>query len=110
MRVAGADIVFTFDDYQSGQVSPPYLTPPNRVVSIREERYKLAEYYDVNGVVPSQWEMYDLRPDPLETNNIAYRLEKRTREQQRQFERLTLKLAASGRRAPSLSADRLSRW
>jgi choline-sulfatase len=87
-------IVFTYDDYQSGQVNPPYPTPPNHVASIREERYKLAEYYDINGVVPSQWEMYDLQADPLETNNIAYRLEKRSREEQRQFERLRLKLSA----------------
>ena len=34
-------IVFTYDDYQSGQANPPYPTPPNHIVSIREERFKL---------------------------------------------------------------------
>jgi choline-sulfatase len=87
-------IVFTYDDYQSGQASGPYPTPPNHIVSIREERYKLAEYYDVNGVVPSQWEMYDLLTDPLETTNLAYRLYQRTPEQQKQYDRLKLKLGA----------------
>jgi arylsulfatase A-like enzyme len=87
-------IVFTFDDYQSGQSSPPYPTPPNHIVSIREERYKLAEYYDVSGSVPSQWEMYDLRADPLETNNLAYRIDRRPEEVQEQYERLRLKLRA----------------
>ena len=84
--------VFTYDDYQSGQKSGPYPTPPNHIVSIREERYKLAEYYDANGVVPSQWEMYDLRDDPLEVTNIAWPSYQRTPEQQIQYDRLRLKL------------------
>ena len=84
-------IVFTYDDYQSGQVSPPYPTPPNHIVSIREERFKLAEYYDVHHVEQSQWEMYDLLTDPLEVNNIANG--PRTRRQQREYERLQAKLA-----------------
>ena len=87
-------IVFTYDDYQSGQANGPYPRPPNHIISIREERYKLAEYYDVNGVVPSQWEMYDLLTDPLETTNLAYRLHQRTPKQQRQYHQLKLKLRA----------------
>ena len=58
--------VFTYDDYQSGQASGPYPQPPNHIVSIREQRYKLARYYDADGKVPDQWEMYDLKTDPLE--------------------------------------------
>jgi choline-sulfatase len=87
-------VVFTFDDFQSGQPTGPYPAGPNRIVSIREERYKLAEYYDPTGAAPSQWEMYDLLEDPLERNNIAYRLEDRTRDERRQFERLKVKLRA----------------
>jgi choline-sulfatase len=84
--------VFTYDDFQSGQPTPPYPTPPNHVVSIREERYKLAEYYDVAGLVPSQWEMYDFLKDPLETENLAFSGFQRTSEQQNEYERLQLKL------------------
>jgi len=84
-------IVFTYDDFQSGQPSPPYPRPPNHVVSVREERFKLAEYYDVHGVEPSQWEMYDLLTDPLEVHNIAY--EPRTPRHEREYERLRAKLA-----------------
>src|SRR5665213_593296 len=80
--------VFTYDDFQSGQASGPYPRPPNHVVSIREQRYKLARYYDANGKVPDQWEMYDLKTDPLERINIAYKHYKRTAEQQRQYKRL----------------------
>jgi choline-sulfatase len=84
--------VFTYDDFQSGQAKGPYPRPPNHVVSIRETRYKLARYYDVNGKVPDQWEMYDLQTDPLERVNIAYKHHKRTAEQQRQYRRLRRKL------------------
>lgn len=87
-------IVFTYDDYQSGQANPPYPTPPNHIVSIREPRFKLAEYYDASGEVPSQWEMYDLWTDPLETHNLAYGINTRPREVQSEFERLRVKLRA----------------
>jgi arylsulfatase A-like enzyme len=85
--------VFTYDDFQSGQSKGPYPRPPNHVVSVREQRYKLARYYDADGKVPDQWEMYDLRADPLERTNLAYRQYKRTPEQQRQYVRLRRKLA-----------------
>jgi choline-sulfatase len=85
--------VFTYDDFQSGQSKGPYPRPPNHVVSIREQRYKLARYYDADGNVPAQWEMYDLKTDPLERTNLAFKRYKRTAEQQRQYQRLRRKLA-----------------
>jgi choline-sulfatase len=91
-------IVFTYDDFQSGQATGPYpgmlpfFPAPNHIVSIREDRYKLAEYYDVRGVLRSQWEMYDRLKDPLETENLAYEGFQRNSEQQREFERLQAKL------------------
>jgi choline-sulfatase len=91
---AGQDYtVFTYDDYQSGQSHGPYPTPPNHIVSIREHRYKLARYYDVDGRAPDQWEMYDLKADPLERVNLAYKHHKRTPHQQREYKRLRRKLA-----------------
>ena len=66
-------IVFTFDDWQSGQSSGPYIPAPNRIVAIRERRWKLAKYYDKTGRKESEWEMYDLKKDPLERHNLAYR-------------------------------------
>jgi choline-sulfatase len=85
--------VFTYDDYQSGQARGPYPRPPNHVVSIREQRYKLARYYDAAGKVPDQWEMYDLKRDPLERTNLAYKHYNRTPAQERQYKRLRVKLA-----------------
>jgi arylsulfatase A-like enzyme len=85
--------VFTYDDWQSGQSSGPYPKAPNHIVSIRERRYKLARYYDADGKVPDQWEMYDLKTDPLERTNLANRHHQRTPEQKRQYRRLRRKLA-----------------
>jgi DNA-binding beta-propeller fold protein YncE len=65
----------------------------SRSVSIRERRYKLARYYDADGNVADQWEMYDLENDPLERRNLAYKGYKRTPEQQRQYRRHRRKLA-----------------
>ena len=85
--------VFTYDDWQSGQPHGPYPTPPNHVVSIRERRWKIARYYDAEGKVPPQWELYDLQLDPLERHNLGNRGAKLTPQQQREFKRLKRKLA-----------------
>jgi arylsulfatase A-like enzyme len=90
-------VVFTYDDFQSGQKQPPYPKPPNHIVSIREGRWKLAKYHDVSNQVrkrkPPQWEMYDLKTDPLERTNLAYKGYERTEAQEKQFQRLKRKLA-----------------
>ena len=54
------------------RTSPQLVPPPNHIISIREERYKLARYYDGDGIAPDQWEMYDLETDPHERVNLAF--------------------------------------
>jgi choline-sulfatase len=85
-------VVFTYDDYQAGQTSRPYVKPPQQIISLRERRWKIAEYYDAHGRVPSQWEMYDLKSDPLERTNLAHKGYKRTHAQEKQYQRLQRKL------------------
>lgn len=85
-------VIFTYDDYQAGQASGPYVTPPNHLVGVREGRWKICLYYDVAGRVPGQWELYDLRTDPREQRNLAYRGYTRTPAQDAQFRRLQRKL------------------
>jgi choline-sulfatase len=92
-RSAQDYIVFTYDDFQSGQASGPYPKPPNHIVSIREGRWKLAKYHDVEHKKRPQWEMYDLKTDPLEKTNLAGKGYERTPEQEKQFQRLKRKLA-----------------
>jgi len=86
-------IVFTYDDWQSGQASGPYPAPPNHIISIREARYKLAKYYDVdNASTPIQWEMYDLATDPSELVNLAHSSHLRLPHEEAEFIRLRAKL------------------
>ncbi|HET7443917.1 MAG TPA: sulfatase-like hydrolase/transferase [Solirubrobacterales bacterium] len=89
-------VVFTYDDFQSGQSHGPYPKPPNHVVSIREGRWKLARYYAVepDKPTPPEWEMYDLKTDPLEKKNLAHKGYKRSEREEKQFQRLKKKLAA----------------
>jgi arylsulfatase A-like enzyme len=87
-------IVFTYDDYQSGQAGGPYPGPFNHIVSIREERYKLAKYYDEKHPhLPPQWEMYDLLDDPNESTNLAYKDYQRNEDQEAAYIRLQARLA-----------------
>lgn len=85
-------VVFTFDDIRTGQNATQTALPPNRIVAIREGRYKLARYYDGAGQVPDQWEMYDLLTDPLERRNLAAPGYVPTPGQAAERERLTRKL------------------
>lgn len=85
-------IAFTYDDFQAGQASPPYVPPPQHIVSIRERRWKLARYWDPSGSAPEQWEMYDLETDPLETTNLARPGYRRTAAETAQYVRLRRRL------------------
>jgi choline-sulfatase len=85
--------VFTYDDWQSGQANGPYPQPPNHVVGIREQRWKIAKYYDADSNRPNQWEMYDRRNDPNELTNLADPDYPRTPVQEEQMRRLKRKLA-----------------
>jgi arylsulfatase A-like enzyme len=65
------EVIFTYDDLRCAQNVAQLVPPPNRIIALREARYKLARYYDGDGAVPDQWEMYDLETDPLERVNLA---------------------------------------
>jgi arylsulfatase A-like enzyme len=86
-------VVFTYDDFQAGQARGPYIPPPNHVVAIRERAWKIARYYDVAGEADDEWELYDLKRDPLETTNLAAPGYQRTPKEEKAFERLQQELA-----------------
>jgi arylsulfatase A-like enzyme len=85
-------VVFTYDDLRCAQNVVQLVAPPNRITCIREERYKLARYYDGDGVTPDQWEMYDLVADPGERVNLAFAGNTPTQEQVAARERLVARL------------------
>lgn len=85
-------VAFTFDDFQAGQASPPYVKAPQHVVAIREKNWKIAKYYDPKRQVLPQWELYDLERDPIEARNLAAPNVRRTAKQNMQYRRLRKKL------------------
>ena len=86
-------VMFTYDDYQSGQASSLHPYGANHISSIRESRWKLARYYDPMELAPTEYEMYDLHSDSSEKRNLAAPGFPRNRLQQREFNRLKKKLA-----------------
>jgi arylsulfatase A-like enzyme len=86
-------IMFTYDDYQSGQAGNLYPRGANHIASIREKRWKMARYYDPLGVAPTEYEMYDLKNDPNERRNLAAPGFRRSLLQQKEYRRLKQKLA-----------------
>jgi arylsulfatase A-like enzyme len=90
-------VLFTYDDFQAGQKSGPYTRNPNHITAIREVRWKLARYADPSGGEATEWELYDLRRDPLERVNIARPGHPRTAAQDRELRRLKAKLARAER-------------
>ena len=100
-------IVFTYDDVRCAQNVVQLVPPPNRIVCIREVRYKLARYYDGDGIEPDQWEMYDLENDPEERVNLAFPGSTLTAEQSaaRAIDR-----EAAGGRGDAVAAAALLSW
>ena len=79
-RSAAQDyIVFTYDDFQSGQAKRPY---PKAAEPHRQHPRRALEAGQVlrrrTAASAPQWEMYDLKTDPLESTNLAYSGHKRT--------------------------------
>lgn len=91
-------VVFTFDDYQAGQKQGPYVRAPQHIVSIREKNWKIAKYYDAERQKAPEWELYDLKNDPLEKRNLAGPRSRRNKRQQAHWRRLRKKLAKVERR------------
>lgn len=85
-------VIFTFDDWQAGQAQGPYIPAPNHIVTVRERRWKLSKYYDAEGGEKNQWELYDLKKDPLERKNLAHRPNRMNPFQRKHFRRLRKRL------------------
>lgn len=90
-------VYFTFDDIKTGIPNIKQLvSPPNRIHGLREKRWKYARYFDGDGRVAAEYELYDLEQDPQELENLAHPAHPRYHEPAIAAERLRLaqKLAA----------------
>jgi choline-sulfatase len=63
-------IHFTYDDHQAGTATRNAPGQPNRIRAIRTESGKYAFYFDPEGRASSEYELYDLKRDPLEIENL----------------------------------------
>ncbi len=52
-------------------LAPGPVRQPNNIHCVRTKGFKLARYFDPNGVEADQWEMYDLHTDPNEATNLV---------------------------------------
>jgi arylsulfatase A-like enzyme len=67
------EIHFTYDDHQAATALQNVPGQPNRIRAIRTADAKLALYFDPTGNAGSEYEMYDLGRDPLESRNLVAR-------------------------------------
>ena len=63
-------IHFTYDDHQAGTAMQEAPGQPNRIRAIRTRGAKYAFYFDPTGRERTEYELYDLERDPLETENL----------------------------------------
>lgn len=68
------EVLFTFDDMHAGTGRVREVLPeaPGHIRCIRERRFKYARYFHAEGTHPPEHEMYDLRADPHELENLAH--------------------------------------
>jgi len=52
-------------------LAPGPVTQPCHIRCARTADWKLARYFDPNNIATDQWELYDLRNDPIEANNLV---------------------------------------
>ena len=63
-------IHFTYDDHQAATATQDAPGQPNRIRAIRTRDAKYAFYFDPSGEAATEYELYDLERDPLETENL----------------------------------------
>jgi arylsulfatase A-like enzyme len=87
------EVLFTFDDYRVEGEHPSAVAAANRIRCVRTKDWKFARYFHADSSYREEYEMYDLKNDPLESDNIAWVGSPRHEELQEQREVLAKLLA-----------------
>lgn len=65
-------VLFTFDDVKAGSnQNPSSVDAPNRIRCVRTQNFKYARYFIAEGTYADEFEMYDLKNDPDELQNVG---------------------------------------
>ena len=65
-------VLFAFDDVKAGSnTNPSSVQAPNRIRCVRTKDYKYARYFIAEGTWADEFEMYNLKDDPYELNNLG---------------------------------------
>ncbi len=67
------EVLFTFDDHQSGSAFRNVAPQPNRIRAVRSPKAMFAVYMDETGEKDPQFELYDMERDPNQMDNLVDR-------------------------------------
>ncbi|MGA7396830.1 MAG: sulfatase-like hydrolase/transferase [Solirubrobacterales bacterium] len=66
-------VLFTFDDHQAGSAYKDVSPQPNRIRAVRSKDAMYAVYFDPSGGEQPEFELYDMKRDPNQVNNLVDR-------------------------------------
>lgn len=64
-------ILFTFDDHQAGSAFTDVAPPPNHIRAVRSAESMYAVYFDPRDRAGPQYELYDMKRDPDQVDNLV---------------------------------------
>ena len=87
------EVLFTFDDFRVEKALPSTVAAANRIRCVRTKDWKYARYFHGDSSFKQEYEMYDLKNDKYELDNVAWPGSPRYEEVKEEREKLKLLLA-----------------
>jgi choline-sulfatase len=66
------EVLFTFDDFRLEGDKPSAVAAANRIRCVRTKEWKYARYFHADSSYKEEYEMYDLKNDKNEWDNVAW--------------------------------------
>jgi choline-sulfatase len=87
------EVLFTFDDFRVESNLPSAVAAANRIRCVRTKDWKYARYFHADSSYKEEYEMYDLKTDKNEMDNVAWPGSPRYKEVSAEREKLKSLLA-----------------